>query len=476
MRTRTKFVKKTMIFLAAAVCALALVFSGCSSRDGVDGKNGRDFDIYQIYEAYVSETEAMGDTPLTFLEFINSYLDVEYTASELDEVLSVQAAINRSLLSCVSVTAAFSGISATNATRTITSASAGSGVIVDIDRDAGDAYVVTNCHVVYNEDLAGKYATCVHVALYGQEDYMYAERTTNRTADETTIDIEGGIEAKIVAAAPSYDLALLKVTGSEDIKNSNATAAKFVDDDVTDMGQRVYAIGNPGGYGMSVTEGIVSKDSEYIGINFDSNENLVLYYRVLRTDTALNSGNSGGGLFNSEGKLVGIVNSKSSDDYEGVSYAIPAGTARRVVESMMDSEGSSMQVGISKPVYGVELDADPLPSYVDENGNTQKREAVYVVNYDRNGLGKDFETNDVIKHITITSSDGVVKEDLDIERLYMVSDALISVRVGDEVTFTVSRDNEEVPISHTMTDSEIYSGSRWEEYAKKMEYDLLFCF
>ncbi|MCD8205626.1 MAG: S1C family serine protease [Clostridia bacterium] len=459
-----------MIVFASCVVACALFFCACTVRDGVDGKNGKDFDIYSVYEAYVSETEALGGEPLSLLDFINEYLDIEYTSSELDEILSIEASINRSLMSAVTVIATFYGDKRGG---TVSSVSTGSGVIVDVDRESGDAYIITNAHVVYNENLVGKYSTRVHVALYGQEDYI------ETYVQNGEIIIDGGIETEIVAGVPSYDLALLRVTGSEDIKNSSAVAADFVESDYTTVGERVYAIGNPGGYGMSVSEGIVSKDSEYIGIYFDSGENLALYYRVLRTDAALNSGNSGGGLFNADGKIVGLVNSKAGDDdYEGISYALPAGTVRRVVKSMIDAaeESSGMTEGISKLVLDVEIDADFVSSYIDDDGAARRKEAVYVKGVVQSGIGKSrfgFKEGDLIEHLTITSQSGEVREDLDIDRLYLISDALISARMGDEVTFTVKRGGVETTLP-TYVVSSMYTASEWEKLAGSLGFDILF--
>ena len=77
------------------------------------------------------------------------------------------------------------------------------------------------------------------------------------------------------------------------------------------VGERVNAIGNAAGGGISVTEGILSVDSEIISVKDDD---IVQSYRVMRVDAAINSGNSGGGLFDSSGELIGIVNAKYNSD------------------------------------------------------------------------------------------------------------------------------------------------------------------
>ncbi|HIR66873.1 MAG TPA: hypothetical protein IAB94_02350, partial [Candidatus Coproplasma avicola] len=133
-----KFVSKTLvaaITIAALSCTAVLV--GCNVSLGADGRDGQDVSIYEIYEATNKARVEEGLEELTFLEFISEYLN--YDSQELADMASLQASINRSLLSSVQVTATFPAMVQSGSLPwqqeegTVTSQ--GSGVIVDIDKD-----------------------------------------------------------------------------------------------------------------------------------------------------------------------------------------------------------------------------------------------------------------------------------------------------------------------------------------------------
>ncbi|NLX75631.1 MAG: trypsin-like serine protease, partial [Synergistaceae bacterium] len=121
-------------------------------------------------------------------------------------------------------------------------------------------------------------------------------------AQELTVRLNDGSEypAQLLAYDEKTDLALLK------IEADNLVSASLADSDEVQVGQQVFAIGNPlGQLGGTVTEGIISATSREITVD---NQTMTL----LQTSAAVNSGNSGGGLFDSKGNLVGIINAKSS--------------------------------------------------------------------------------------------------------------------------------------------------------------------
>ena len=108
------------------------------------------------------------------------------------------------------------------------------------------------------------------------------------------------------------------------IKNSSAIAAQFSTEDDIYLGEKVYTVGNAEGCGLSATSGIITKDREVIALNLsDRYANSESYYRcytVLRTDAAVNEGNSGGALFNGRGEIVALINSKSGDEEDEYAY------------------------------------------------------------------------------------------------------------------------------------------------------------
>lgn len=438
--------KKFLAAAISAVCVATVALCGCvtiSGVDGLDGKDGGDVSIHAIYEATNEARKAEGLSELTFLEFVSEYLT--HGDGDVESASSLQSSINRSLLSGVSVAAGFNEkvISSTGWWKTEANWYFGSGVIVDLDKETGDAYVVTNCHVIYNEDAVGSaISKSVYLFLYGQ-DYSY--------------DVENcAIAATVVGASRSYDIALLKVEGSELLKDSAARAAKFVTDDDVSVGETVYAIGNPEGYGLSATQGIVSKDSEYIDVNLSAENKknpTVKTYRVLRTDAAINSGNSGGGLFNSNGDVVGIVNAKaSSSTIDNMGYALPAGNVRRLISVMKDCESSYSGVGLNLPAIQAKLDyKECVSKYHSDENRIEIVENVFVKE-----AGGGLEDNDSIRRIKITDADGNIVEDKEVTRLYHFNDTLLSMRSGYKLTVTVSRAGETkeitVPVTYEYSD------------------------
>ncbi|MDD3430125.1 MAG: trypsin-like peptidase domain-containing protein [Oscillospiraceae bacterium] len=169
---------------------------------------------------------------------------------------------------------------------------AGSGVIY-----SNDGYIITNNHVIDS-----------------------ASKITVRLTDGTSYD------AVLVGTDSQTDIAVIK------IEANGLHAATFSDSDSLVVGQDVVAIGNPlGTLGGTVTNGIISALDREITIDGEA-------MRLLQTNAAVNPGNSGGGLFNANGEIVGIVNAKSSGtDVEGLGFAIPANTAKKVADSLISS-------------------------------------------------------------------------------------------------------------------------------------------
>lgn len=159
----------------------------------------------------------------------------------------------------------------------------GSGVIVTTD-----GLVITNYHVI--ED-----ASVIRVLTYDGE--------------LLPVDLIGFAQAR--------DLAVLRIRGTDNFKRLKFSTNNFV-------GQNVVAIGNPGGLGFTVTEGIVS-----------NNERVVNGQEFIQISAPINSGNSGGPLIDIDGDIVGI-NTLKITGFEGVGFAIPAADAKSILEQAQD--------------------------------------------------------------------------------------------------------------------------------------------
>lgn len=440
--------KKLLALILSLSLSVLVLFSGCSLFKGAagrDGVDGADVSIYEIYEAVKTET----DRPdLSFDDFLKEYLS--YTNAELAEYADIQKVINKSLLSGVSILTRFTYSSSA-------SLYTGSGVIIDLDKENGNAYVVTNCHVIYDYEADDPICEDIRLYLYGQDIYgvNYSIVGTNITGDRAY-----RIPATVVGASVDYDIAVLKVENSEVLKRSDAEAASFSTAEHAYVGETVYTVGNASGEGVSVSKGIISKDSEYISVQVGSEPST---YRVIRTDAAVNHGNSGGGLFNKKGEIVGIVNAKDDEvDVDNMGYVLPSSSVRRLVDLMLSGDSATAKpsnavTGGKKAMLGIETSVDDsYAKYNTQTGLVDIYETVTVasVSFGSAAYNK-LAQNDEIKAIKVTSSDGTVKEDVTVTRGYNINDVMLSVRSGDTVTLTVIRNSKEQDVSITYNYSSI---------------------
>ena len=174
-----------------------------------------------------------------------------------------------------------------------------SGVII-----SKDGYVVTNHHVVE-----------------GSSSYTVKVNTTD---PETGISQSETYDAMLCGSDEDTDLAVLKINGVSDLP-----AAKLGDSDKLRLGDDVIAIGNPLGFETSISKGIIS------GLNRQVDDNRRSLTSI-QTDAPINSGNSGGALFNTYGEVVGIVYEKLVSGYaENMGFAITINEAKDVIEDLI---------------------------------------------------------------------------------------------------------------------------------------------
>lgn len=351
--------------------------------------------------------------------------NVTINAADRENVSAAKALLSSVSIKCVFKTASFSSSYQPGTTGTREKTAAGSGVIYKLDKNRGDAYIITNYHVVYysQSNTENGISDNIKVYLYGQENEEYAIRAT------------------YIGGSMNYDLAVLKVDGSRILAESNAVAAEFANSDDVAILDRAIAVGNPEALGISATLGHVNVDSEYIKME-GADGATTIQIRVMRMDTAVNSGNSGGGLFNDRGQVIGIVNAKlqSSDN---MSYAIPSNFVKYVVDNILYYCDGTQLEGVYRCYLGITVSASRLYTVYDaERGVVHKREEVSVMTLENDGLAKDvIKVGDIINYITI---DGVR---YDVHRIYMVTDSMLNARVGSSVTINVTRGTETLDVT-----------------------------
>lgn len=273
------------------------------------------------------------------------------------------------------------------------SVASGSGVIV-----SEDGYIVTNNHVVeYVIDAED----AVKVKLYNGDTY----------------------NAKIIGTDAKTDLAVLKIDAEGLQFSSFADSAELV------LGEDVIAIGNPLGLGLSCSNGIVSALEKEIYINN-------VYLTVIQTNAAVNEGNSGGGLFDLSGNIVGIVNAKKSANLsettvEGMGYAIPANTVKKILSEIVEN--------------GYVKDRAALGIRVYTDSSSYKSEGVIVADVTKGGSADQagIQANDII-----TAVSGIK-----VESYADLSKVLDSKNVGDQIIVTITRGEKQMDITVTLQQS-----------------------
>lgn len=388
-----------------------------------NGKDGESIDVEALYQLGVTKGYYTDD--LTgYQQFLTDLMNKNTTS------VPTQAGVSKALQSAVSVYAKFPVSSYSYNT---TEVSCGAGVIYKMDAEY--SYIITNYHVLYNANStnSSKLAQEVYIYQYGVDELITANNNDY---------VFGGdaVKCEYIGGSMNYDIGILKAkTADLTSHNINARAVDIATN--YSISQTVYTIGNPEAEGISVTKGIVSVYSEEIETAIGNN---TIQFRVLRMDSAINGGNSGGGVFNENGELIGIANAKLVYDndqtpVEGMSYAIPFDNVTKVVENIMyyyniQNQFSSVlkiQLGITYQVSNSKQVYDALTGEVAIEDEIELVEdpKVNTIAYSM-GLKK----GDIITAFTINDKTYKLK------RAYYLGDLLLNVRTGDEIVVSYKRD------------------------------------
>ena len=282
------------------------------------------------------------------------------------------------------------------------STSCGSGII--IGKNDSELLICTNNHVVEN-------STELSVGF----------------ADESVC------EAVVKGTDASNDLAVVAVK-LDDISSDTMDAIKVAeigDSDKLVVGQQVVAIGNALGYGQSVTTGIVSALNRQVTVQ-DNDMTLI------QTDASISPGNSGGGLFNANGELIGIVNAKSSySEAEGIGFAIPINTAMEIGRQLIEN-GS-----VARPALGVKI-VDVTDAQTAQQLGVSTM-GVYVVEVTK-GSGAD--AADVQAGDRVLAVDDTAVSDSSALKNYLKDKG-----IGDTVNLQVERDGKVLTLAVTLGSS-----------------------
>ena len=275
----------------------------------------------------------------------------------------------------------------------------GSGIII-----SQDGYILTNNHIINSADSSIYYEVSEATKVYV---YLYNDKTP--------------YEAKIIGTDEQTDLAVIKIEKDE------LVAAELGDSSSIKIGEFAMAVGNPLGMESSVTSGIISATNRVVNSE-DSNS-----FTLIQTDAAINSGNSGGALVNSEGKVIGINTLKlSGTGIEGMGFAIPINDTLNIYKSLIE-HGKVLRpyIGIS----GIDLDEKTAKHYDLPVG-------IYV---------KQIQSNSPAADSTIKTGDVIIGIDgTEVSTMDELNKLKSKKSIGDKITLEIYRNGKKEKIEITL--------------------------
>ena len=302
-------------------------------------------------------------------------------------------------LACQQVVGITTEITYTNFFGQISASSvSGSGFII-----SEDGYIMTNNHVIENARKGGYEIT---VLLHDGSEYI----------------------ADLVGYDADNDIAVLKIDAE------GLSAAQLGDSDALAVGQEIFAVGNPlGELNYTMTTGIVSATDRAITTSDGE-----LPINMFQIDAAVNSGNSGGPVYNTEGQVIGVVTAKTSaTGVEGLGFAIPINDASHISNQLME-------YGYVTDRATLGISAETIPSAVAERYNMVEGAYVRSVTEGSPAEEAGIEENDII-----TAVDGQ-----EVVGSTELTSIVRSYAVGDTATITVWRSGETVDLTVTFGESQ----------------------
>lgn len=342
-----------------------------------------------------------------------------YTYNISGEQMDLSYASAKGMLStvCVSANTLNNGGTATNFFSG-SMASRGSGVIYELSVLDGSAYIITNAHVITHTDSSGNTQIYPYIWILLWDSL-------------TPIEVK-----EVVGFSTTYDIAVLKIENSEEIKTSSAVSASIANSLTAKAGEGVVVIGNSMARNLRLTTGVVAVEEDVM-----TSSGSCGFYLSVSAD--VNSGNSGGGLYNAQGELLGIVNAKYLDVnrttgsliykevIHGMNYTIPINIAESVARNIIRANGK-VRLASNALVYGTDYGTTDKRASLAENGKICTNYTM-VVSRDTNGLksGDEFVSAKYYKNGNQT--------EVLIDRIFALEQIMLDLQAGDEVEFTVLR-------------------------------------
>ncbi len=388
-RTKKK-AKSGANMTAGKVVALGLC---CAILGGIVGGAGVVVGSGMLSGGSSTSTSTDAATTTTLVESSRTAALESTTYDTTGEVMTASQIYAANVNSCVGITV---NITYNVFGYSTTSAASGSGFII-----TSDGYIVTNYHVVEDGDTDG-----ITVTLYDGTEY----------------------EATLIGYDSSNDVAVLKVDATD------LTPVVLGDSDSLSVGDDVVAIGNPlGELTFSLTSGVVSALDREVTVSSDSSSSGSITMNLIQTDCAINSGNSGGALFNEYGEVIGITNAKyssssSSTSIDNIGFAIPINSVKSIIESIIEKGY------VEKPYLGVTLQTY---SYTTTSGEVIYGAMIYSVESGSAAETYGLQRGDLI----------IAIDDTEITSSSDATTAVGNYAAGDTIVVTIDRNGETMEIT-----------------------------
>ncbi len=480
MKKNTLNILKVFI-VAILIIPCLLLFAACDSDNGLSAyeiavKNGfvgsevewlaslkdeKGEDQSAIQSLYDSYKQAHPDDALSFDEWFEQLKTEIKGETGVSGDSSVSFATNKAI---TSISAVYTGYKTTayyyssayyrtpyKTDRNYMAYYTGASILFKNDTTNKIAYFLTNYHVVYSKvpNLKIIQAPTAQSAediqeIEGTGDTMFPETISlfyyGINLAPTRNNMSKAISAKFIGGMQSNDIAVLAVTGNDYDKliAAGVTTATVEDSNNVRVGDTVVAIGNPDGDGISATSGIISVDRENLkmtGIDGLTQET----FSVMRIDAAINGGNSGGGLFDKNGNLIGVVNAKTvATEIEGMNYAIPINLAVNIANNIVrNSNNATLVVNPQKCLIGISMNAKTSKAvYNEETKKVDIIETVQVSDVAAGSLAYNhLQVGDIIKSFTYEN------KTYNVTRTFQISDFSYNFESGKTLRLTIERNN-----------------------------------
>ena len=388
-KTKTGFGKSVLLPFFSGIVGCAVVMGTCfgvpSIRENILGVSSSNPNFSSSNSSSTESSEYVSQTSLSNYSDTSVYAANKILPSIVG--IKVEYMVNSPL-------SLFS-----NKQQTSTATASGSGIII-----SDDGYILTNNHIV---------------STTSAESYYEVSEATKVTV--TLFNDETEYEAKIIGKDEQTDLAVIK------IDKTGLSKAEFADSDSIKVGEFAMAVGNPLGMQSSITCGVIS------AVNREVTDSDGKKFTLIQTDAAINSGNSGGALVNSEGKVIGINTLKlSGTGIEGMGFAIPINSTTDITSQLIQySKVKRPYIGIT----GMDLDEETANTYHLVQG-------IYV---------KAIEDFSAAEKAGFKIGDVIIEADgKKITTMDELNEIKNSHKIGDEMKVKVNREGQEKELTITL--------------------------